>query len=769
MQIPLTGTLDSSRDKSFVYLWGYDQYGMLGRGVQNATSYSPVKLGSTANWTSVCVGMSHTLLINSGKLFSFGYNSVGELGHLDLVNRSSPVQVGSRTDWTVVQATGNDGSFGIAGGALFTWGSAGQYQLGNGVNSAAGRRSSPVQVGSFTNWTTLACAFNVGGGAAACFGIAGGALYCWGNDATYFTLGQGSITTRSTPVQVGSLTSWTAISGGANHVLGIAGGALYAWGSGGSGQLGLRDTTIRSVPTQVGSLTTWTQVAACASNGVSHSLAISGGKLYSWGANNYGQLGQGHGNITYLSSPVQVGSRTDWTAVYNAGATSFGIAGGVLYGWGGNLYGASLAMPCAGTAAFATSLLVPTPLPNASSGGWVLASSWNANVAGGEAMAIIQNGALFVSGTNAWGTHGLGDINISRSSPTQVGSATNWSTVSVGGANNLGLNNMHAIKSDGTLWAIGGNNATGQLGIGTAVTAISSPIQVGSFTNWTAIANAGSNTFGIAGGALYCWGINTSGNLGLGDTVTRSVPTQLGTSTSWTAITAGPLYSSNPSSVLAINGGALWGWGNNASFALGLGDSVFRSSPTQIGLATNWSKVSTCNVCTLAIKTDGTLWAIGGDPAGCGVGNFGTFVSVSVPMQVGSATNWSRVSTGGSTNLASHTLALKTDGTLWSTGGNTYGQLGHGDTTDRSTPVQVGSRTDWTSIVAGSFGQSMGIAGGTPYVWGYDLGGQLGMGFTTLGVPTPITTVVALVAKLGSNPGSAGASVGPSGGAFIGL
>jgi len=119
--------------------------------------------------------------------------------------------------------------------------------------------------------------------------------------------------------------------------LGIAGGGLYAWGNNDIGQLGTGDVTLYSVPTQVGALTTWTNIAAsqAASPQPSHSLGIRAGKLYSWGSNSQGQLGDSTG--ADKSSPVQVGALTNWTCVATEAIASHGISGSKLFSWG---YGA---------------------------------------------------------------------------------------------------------------------------------------------------------------------------------------------------------------------------------------------------------------------------------------------------------------------------------------------------------------------------------------------------------------------------------------------
>ncbi len=112
---------------------------------------------------------------------------------------------------------------------------------------------------------------------------------------------------------------------------------------------------------------------------------------------------------------------------------------------------------------------------------------------------------------------------------------------------------------------------------------------------------------------------------------------------------------------------------------------------------------------TVAVKTDGTLWAWGDNTYGQ-LGD-GTTIDHSSPVQVGTATNWAAVGAG-----QYHTVAVKTDGTLWAWGDNTFGQLGDGTTTNHATPVQVGTATNWASA-AGGYGHTVAVkTDGT--VWG---------------------------------------------------
>jgi alpha-tubulin suppressor-like RCC1 family protein len=150
---------------------------------------------------------------------------------------------------------------------------------------------------------------------------------------------------------------------------------------------------------------------------------------------------------------------------------------------------------------------------------------------------------------------------------------------------------------------------------------------------------------------------------------------------------------------------SMYVWGDNGSYRLGLGIPAIIdiSSPTQIGALTVWNSSSAGNNACAAIRTNGTLWTWGGNGAGqLGINNT---LDKSSPVQVGGLSNWA---TALANKGATNTAAIKTDGTLWSWGINDDGQLGLGDTADRSSPVQIGSLTTWTEV---SFGNdaSMGI------------------------------------------------------------
>ena len=246
-----------------------------------------------------------------------------------------------------------------------------------------------------------------------------------------------------------------------------------------------------------------------------------------------------------------------------------------------------------------------------------------------------------------------------------------------------------------------GNNYNGQIGNGTR-TNYSSPIQIGALTDWSSVEAGDSHTVAIrSNNTLWTWGNGASGRLGLGDVVSRSSPVQVGALTDWAKVSAHGGFHT-----LAVKtNGTLWAWGYANAGRLGNSTTGVntnnRSSPIQIGALTNWSTVSAGGGHSVAVKTDGTLWAWGYN----NLGQLGdkSVVSRSSPVQIGSGTTWSQVS-ASTWQLAFsgfHSIAAKTDGTIWTMGRGDNGRLGHNDTNPRSSPTQVGSLTNWMMVSAG--------------------------------------------------------------------
>jgi alpha-tubulin suppressor-like RCC1 family protein len=336
---------------------------------------------------------------------------------------------------------------------------------------------------------------------------------------------------------------------------------------------------------------------------------------------------------------------------------------------------------------------------------------------------------VLVPNLYTWGAGGGGALflnnTITKSSPTQVASEANWNKISAGRVN------IMATKTDGTLW-VAGYATRGQLGTGTSTNDASSPVQVGSGTNWNKIFSGNQSSFAIkTDGTLWSWGFNTNGQLGLNDIINRSSPVQIGSGTDWSEISQGKNSSGFQCHAIKTNG-TLWTWGRGNFGQLGIGDRVDRSSPVQVGTLTSWSKVCSAGQHTLATRTNGTLWTWGENASGQ-LGH-DSLIYRSSPVQVGTDTTW--LTPYGMYSSS----AIKTDGTLWTWGYNANGCLGQNNRIYRSSPVQVGTDTTWSSI-SGGFSFIAKKSNGTIWALGSNNSGQLGLGdITYRSSPTQVGT-----------------------------
>ncbi len=313
---------------------------------------------------------------------------------------------------------------------------------------------------------------------------------------------------------------------------------------------------------------------------------------------------------------------------------------------------------------------------------------------------------LWAWGHNSSGSLGLNDT-VHRSSPVQVGTDTNWNQIEASDFSSM------ATKTDGTLWLWGIGNY-GQLGQNNRNNA-SSPTQVGTGTDWSKIANGFRVSSAIkTNGTLWTWGRNAEGQLGQNNVIHRSSPTQVGSDTNWNLISSDGYVNA-----ATKTDGTLWLWGRNNYGQLGQNNVIHRSSPIQVGTGTNWSLIAAGDLHTAAIKTDGTLWLWGQNSYGQLGTNDRNYVSgKSSPVQV-AGTTWNQVAVS-----KHHTIATKTDGTLWLWGRGTY--IGTNDAVARSSPTQVAGTT-WNKIAAGyNIFTLTTKTDGTLWTWGRNFSGPLG-------------------------------------------
>jgi alpha-tubulin suppressor-like RCC1 family protein len=801
------------RNDNTLWLWGLGTTGQLGDNTR-VTKSSPVQVAGTGTWAATASGDSYTVAIKlDGSLYSWGAttNNLGDGG----ANRSSPVQIASSIGtWTSVTANFSSAIAIGVGRSLWAWGNNLSGQLGlNDTTSRASPvqvifsflpRSQPFQIGT-NSWKAVAAGTE--------FSLAlrnDDTLWVWGRNDNY-QLGQGNLAYKASPVQIAG--TWTNIAAGNTFGIGKRSDLqIYSWG--------LRNGSTSTAPSTTAASTDSNLIAA---GGSTIAYTTAGGRLFLQGPNTGGQLGDGTVNLSaswvipirppVFLSPLVITTLTN-ASITSAFPSSFtqisagslqSIALGadtIAWAWG---YGNAGAL---GTGSFAdttnpSSMKTPdavivSNVTQISAGGnhsLVYQSTTNRILATGNnfygqlgtssatvsylttvtttlSPAIISAGNFHstVLTTNgllwAWGYNGfsqLGDGTIlNRSSPVQI-SALSGSFVFI----DAGVQSTFAVQTATNFLYSAGENVNGILGrAGTSPFAlvtsgpyVVSPVQIGT-SSWSSVDSG--NRFNLAvrsDRTLWAWGLNSSGQLGLGDVISRSTPTQI--AGLWKSASGGGTHA------LAIDSNnALYAWGTNDLGQLGLSDLVSRSSPVLVNSG-EWLSASAGLGQSLAINGQGNLFGWGDYTAAGIVQNYSwTSVSVSYGAPIfyagirsdgglwtwgdnnngqlghGDRTyrpnptllgySWSQVSCGNR-----RMAAIKSDGTLWTWGYNNSGQIGDGTTVERSSPVQVTGGGSWTSVVQG-FLHVLGIkTDGTLWTWGYNNSGQLGDG-TRISRSTPV-------------------------------
>jgi alpha-tubulin suppressor-like RCC1 family protein len=210
---------------------------------------------------------------------------------------------------------------------------------------------------------------------------------------------------------------------------------------------------------------------------------------------------------------------------------------------------------------------------------------------------------------------------------------------------------------------------------------------VGEDTDWESVAAGDSHNVAIkTDGSLWAWGDNHHGQTGLGGAVGTEVltPTRVGTDSTWAMVSAGWAYSAAiKQESSASDSRTLWTWGANATGQLGVGNTVSRDVPTRVGTGSTWESVSAGSSHTLGIRSAinsqipyYVVYAWGSNAEGQLCNGQKSATPRTVPDSINdTAVNWTNVSAGGA---GAFSMARQSNGTLWSWGGNDGGQLGKG-------------------------------------------------------------------------------------------
>ncbi len=776
-----------------VHAWGYRANGRIGIGSTSGNQLLPVSLASSGTLsgktvTKITAGDSHSLAIDSTyKVHAWGAGANGRLGDNNTTDRTAPVAVdvslsSSLLNKTVIGiAAGTSHSLALDNtGVVHAWGLRTNGRLGVGATS--GSQTRPVSLATSGSLNGLTVTAISAGSAHSAAVDSTGAVHSWGL-RTDGRLGVGATSgDQATPVSLatsGDLNGKTAVrvTAGAKHSVAVGNdGTLYTWGDDSVGFIYPRAASFSSAtpaaftmplgpgtPSPPVNITTtpgagqvalaWTAPVAL------HGEAITGYSL------QYRAVGAGSWTTVAISGAATGHTRTGLT---NGTTYQLRLAAVTAIGTG-DYSSIMLATPRAGvTFTSVTPNLGPTRGgQSVTLGGanFALRGKEIRQVSAGpsHSLALDSRGQVYAWGNGANGRLGTGTTT-SSSIPMPVTTAgTPMAGKTIVGVATAG--HSLALDSTGMVYAWGqgsnyqlGNGANTDASMPIAVTTSGTPM---SGKTIVAIAAGANHSLALdSTGAVYSWGLNGDGRLGDGTTTTRSTPVAVATAGTpmdgkkIVAIAAGGAHS------LAVDDqGAVYAWGAGANGRLGNGGATNSNVPvavTTVGTPMAgkvMTAVSAGELHSVALDVDGKVYSWGGGANGR-LGN-GAATDSNVPVLVTTLgtpmENKTIVAIAAAG--ARHTLALDSDGVVYSWGLGVNGQLGRSSTADSNIPVAV--TTTGTSM-AGKTAASLATGlihsvvvdtTGAVHGWGYNTFGRLGDGTTTQR-NAPVASIVGMPTAL---------------------
>jgi alpha-tubulin suppressor-like RCC1 family protein len=699
----LASSLGTWAQAGTAYAWGKDDYGQIGTGVPVQRSL-PVQVADTEPYVRLASGIHWSMGLKAdGTVWTWGVNGNGTLGNGEYGGASgTPRAVPGLTGVVSIGAGPLHALAVKADGSLWTWGSRDGDKLGRtcwpftcyaSPGPVSGLPSIVQAVGGYSHSLALS---------------ADGTVWAWGGNE-FGQLGTGTTDTAPAPVQVPGLTSIVHIAAGWNHSLAIrSDGTLWVWGGNFSGQLGDGTTTTRLSPFQVPGLAGVAFVSA----GANHNLAIlENGSLYVWGSGHNGMLGLGDTSgqtsptLSPLSSALSAAAGEDHSAVVKTD--------GSVWVFGKNDVG----QLGDGTT---TDRLVPVECG-------IQTLCAHACAGRDHTLLLAQSGQVWSVGQDQKGQLGSGREPV-KWSPVQVSGLR--SVVSLAGGGEWSM----ALREDGTVWAWG-DNQNGALGNGTR-TPSDVPIQVPGLDGIIQIAAArGGGGFALkSDGTVWSWGSRYFGLLGrTGDYLTVGQVENLSdivfVGAAWWHAFA------------VKSDGTLWMWGRGYYGALGDGTTNDAPSPFLLTGIPPVTMAGGGMDFTAAVLQDGGVYAWG--EGGAGQLGDGTRIDHFTPQPV-SISDVASIAAG-----YNHVLAIHHDGTVSAWGANDRGQLGDGTTQGRLSPVPVPGFAGAVGLAATIESSQVLLDDGTLWSFGDNTNGELARPSTVASSSTP-AQVAAGVISIGS-------------------
>jgi alpha-tubulin suppressor-like RCC1 family protein len=702
------------RQDGGVTCWGRNDDGQLGDGTLTPSSTGTRVLGLD-DASAIAAGARHACAVRTGGVYPpvgsvacWGADDTGQLGDGGGADQLAPVAVPGITGATAVVAGAGFSCALLGDRTAVCWGDDSGGALGDGVPSPTPR--GPTPVAGLAGARALAAHWQH-----ACAVLTDGTVACWGSN-TSGQLGDGTTTNRPQPVAVSGLGKVVAVATGFSHTCAMSAGAVHCWGSNSVGQIG-DGTFDTATPVLQPTLAQLVIDPVAIDAGAQHTCIVRvGGQILCWGQNTSGQLGEG--TMSSVAEPFPVSGLANAAAVATGATFSCATTkDGAVFCWGDDHYGQ-----------LGDGRDVVQTRPTA------VAASADGIAAGGAHTCAISRGAGGAQDTVVcWGSDQAGQLgdndDVDRGLPVPIKGDLVPSAVWAGAQHTC------AIDTSAALWCWG-RGASGQLGPGHAIDTplpieVALPVGVG---RATAAAAGDAHTCVIAslddnpGGAVLCFGDNSSGQLGDGTLTSRAAPApvMLGpTGLRAMAVTAGSAHT------CAIDvTGQTWCWGRGASGQLGDGTATDQPSPVAVALPGGLTAVSLSagGAHTCGVDGAGSVWCWGADDRGqLGLGATGSIVVMPAAV-AGITAAATGVSAGGA-----HSCADLADGSVWCWGANDSGQLGDGTTIDRPTPARVAGAAG--TVSAGALHTCASVSGRAT-CWGADTSGQLGDGATlTISAP----------------------------------